>query len=96
MLVLATPLQYAPASLALFTKSPLSPSKMRWALASLLTIVLLFVVFALGLLVVRIMRQRRLRLERRRPEPTEYVDAWSMHKAPADWEPPDDEDTPAP
>lgn len=54
----------------------------RWAMLTLVTIVLLFLSFVVCVLLVRAMRRHRERLLRKRSAPTEYVDAWSMHKLP--------------
>ncbi len=73
-------------------QTQLPPQKMHYALVLLATIVMLFLVFALGLLLARALRRYRERLLRRRAVPTEYVDAWSMHKLPEDLEPRDPEE----
>jgi membrane protein implicated in regulation of membrane protease activity len=62
--------------------APDTSQKLRYALLALATLVLLFLTFALGVLLARALRRSRERLERKPPGPTEYVDAWSMHKLP--------------
>jgi hypothetical protein len=73
--------------------APIRPDTMRSALMLLGIVVLLFVIFVLGLLLARAMRRGRAQLTRKPAEPTEYVDAWSMHKLPQD-QPPVDPDRP--
>ena len=81
-----------PTEPAIIAAAEAAPHALRWAMMTLVTIVLLFVVYVVCLLLVRAMRRNRERLARRRAEPTEYVDAWSMHQVPTDAEPLSDDD----
>lgn len=68
------------------------PQKMHYALLLLATILLIFLIFALSLLFARALRRSRERMIRKRAAPTEYVDAWSMHKLPEGLDPDDREE----
>ncbi len=65
---------------------PEQARSLSWAFAAILGIILAFVALVTALLVMRSLRRARQRLLQPRPEPTEYVDVWQMHKLPADAE----------
>jgi len=71
----------------------MSSGRLKYAVLLLSVLILLFLVFAFGIWMARALRRGRDRLARRPAEPTEYVDAWSMHKVP-DERTPDDADDP--
>ena len=55
---------------------------------------LLMVIFLTGLFILRSMRRARQRLLRPPAEPTEWSDAWQMHRLPEDTPAEGEEDSP--
>jgi len=59
----------------------------RWSQALFWTIVLLIAFCFAAAAIVVFSRRFRAYLTRRRPEPTQYVDAWSLHRLPPEPQP---------
>jgi hypothetical protein len=59
-------------------------SRLGWAFLVILAILLAFIALITGWLLVRSFARSRERLNRRRAQPTEHTDVWSMHRLPQD------------